>query len=35
MRVLHDLVKAGKVRYRVASSMVVWQFLQAQYLGPP
>jgi aryl-alcohol dehydrogenase-like predicted oxidoreductase len=31
MEVLHDVVKAGKVRYIGASSMFAWQFAQAQY----
>ena len=31
MGVLHDLVKAGKVRYIGASSMYAWQFAQALY----
>jgi len=30
---LHDLVRAGKVRYIGASSMATWQFVQAQYLA--
>ena len=30
---LHDLVRAGKVRYLGASSMSTWQFAQAQYLA--
>jgi 1-deoxyxylulose-5-phosphate synthase len=30
---LHDLVRAGKVRYVGASSMSTWQFVQAQYLA--
>ncbi len=30
---LHDLVRAGKVRYIGASSMWTWQFAQAQYLA--
>jgi aryl-alcohol dehydrogenase-like predicted oxidoreductase len=30
---LHDLVRAGKVRYIGASSMWAWQFAQAQYLA--
>ena len=33
MEALHDLVKAGKVRYIGASSMWTWQFAQAQYLA--
>jgi aryl-alcohol dehydrogenase-like predicted oxidoreductase len=31
MEALHDVVKAGKVRYIGASSMYAWQFAQAQY----
>jgi aryl-alcohol dehydrogenase-like predicted oxidoreductase len=31
MEALHDLVRAGKVRYIGASSMFAWQFTQAQY----
>jgi aryl-alcohol dehydrogenase-like predicted oxidoreductase len=31
MGALHDLVKAGKVRYLGASTMAAWQFGQAQY----
>src|SRR4051794_2248032 len=31
MEALHDVVKAGKVRYLGASSMYAWQFAQAQY----
>ncbi|WP_158827609.1 aldo/keto reductase [Mucilaginibacter lacusdianchii] len=31
MEALHDLVKAGKVRYIGASSMYSWQFAQAQF----
>jgi aryl-alcohol dehydrogenase-like predicted oxidoreductase len=31
MEALHDLVKAGKVRYIGASSMYAWQFAQMQY----
>jgi aryl-alcohol dehydrogenase (NADP+) len=31
MEALHDVVKAGKVRYLGASSMHVWQFAKAQY----
>ena len=31
MEALHDLVKAGKVRYLGASSMFAWQFIKAQY----
>ncbi|HEY0577938.1 MAG TPA: aldo/keto reductase [Pseudonocardia sp.] len=33
MEALHDLVKAGKVRYLGASSMSTWQFVQAQYVA--
>jgi aryl-alcohol dehydrogenase-like predicted oxidoreductase len=33
MEALHDVVKAGKVRYLGASSMHTWQFVQAQYLA--
>ncbi|WP_042197176.1 aldo/keto reductase [Paenibacillus camerounensis] len=31
MEALHDLVKAGKVRYLGASSMLAWQFAKAQH----
>src|SRR5665648_470966 len=31
MQALHDLVRAGKVRYLGASSMWAWQFAQAQH----
>ena len=31
MEALHDLVKAGKVRYIGASSMFAWEFSKAQY----
>jgi aryl-alcohol dehydrogenase-like predicted oxidoreductase len=31
MEAMHDVVKAGKVRYIGASSMYAWQFAQAQY----
>lgn len=31
MEALHDVVKAGKVRYLGASSMYAWQFAKAQY----
>jgi len=31
MEALHDIVKAGKVRYIGASSMYAWQFAQMQY----
>jgi len=33
LEVLHDLVKAGKVRYIGASSMYAWQFAKALYLS--
>jgi aryl-alcohol dehydrogenase-like predicted oxidoreductase len=33
LEALHDLVKAGKVRYLGASSMHAWQFCKAQYLA--
>lgn len=33
MEALHDLVKAGKVRYLGASSMSTWQFQQAQHVA--
>ena len=33
LEVLHDQVKAGKVRYLGASSMAAWQFTQALYLA--
>jgi aryl-alcohol dehydrogenase-like predicted oxidoreductase len=33
MEALHDLVKAGKVRYLGASSMYAWQFAKAQYVA--
>ncbi|MGO8933004.1 MAG: aldo/keto reductase [Terracidiphilus sp.] len=33
LETLHDLVKAGKVRYIGASSMYAWQFAQALYLA--
>jgi 1-deoxyxylulose-5-phosphate synthase len=33
MEALHDVVKAGKVRYIGASSMFAWQLAQAQYLA--
>ena len=33
MAALHDVVKAGKVRYLGASSMYAWQFAKAQYLA--
>ncbi len=33
MQALHDVVRAGKVRYLGASSMYAWQFAKAQYLA--
>jgi aryl-alcohol dehydrogenase-like predicted oxidoreductase len=33
MAALHDLVRAGKVRYIGASSMWTWQFAQAQHVA--
>ena len=33
MEALHDLVKAGKIRYIGASSMYAWQFQKAQYVA--
>ncbi|MCU1569742.1 MAG: alcohol dehydrogenase [Naasia sp.] len=33
MEALHDLVRAGKVRYLGASSMPAWRFVQAQYVA--
>jgi len=33
LEALHDLVKAGKVRYLGASSMAAWQFAKALYLA--
>ena len=33
MEALHDLVKAGKVRYIGASSMATWQFQKANYIA--
>jgi aryl-alcohol dehydrogenase-like predicted oxidoreductase len=33
MSALHDVVKAGKVRYLGASSMYAWQFAKAQHLA--
>lgn len=33
MEALHDVVKAGKVRYIGASSMHAWQFLKANHLA--
>ncbi len=33
MEALHDMVKAGKVRYLGASSMWAWQFSKMQYLA--
>ena len=32
MEALHDVVKAGKVRYIGASAMYAWQILKAQML---
>jgi aryl-alcohol dehydrogenase-like predicted oxidoreductase len=34
MTALHDVVRAGKVRYLGASLMRTWQFAKAQYTGP-
>jgi 1-deoxyxylulose-5-phosphate synthase len=34
MEALHDVVKAGKVRYLGASSMWAWQFAKLQYAAP-
>jgi len=34
MEALHDVVKAGKVRYIGASSMYAWQFSKAQRVAP-
>jgi aryl-alcohol dehydrogenase-like predicted oxidoreductase len=34
MAALHDVVKAGKVRYIGASSMYAWQFAKAQSVAP-
>ena len=34
MEVLHDVVRAGKVRYLGASSMYAWQFAKAQSVAP-
>ena len=31
MEALHDIVKAGKVRYIGASSMYAWQFAKLQH----
>jgi aryl-alcohol dehydrogenase-like predicted oxidoreductase len=33
MEALHDIVKAGKVRYTGASSMYAWQFQKAQFVA--
>ncbi|WP_028648456.1 aldo/keto reductase [Nocardiopsis sp. CNT312] len=33
MQALHDVVRAGKVRYIGASSMHCWQFVKAQYVA--
>ncbi|MHC5268229.1 aldo/keto reductase [Enterococcus sp. LJL98] len=33
MEALHDLVKAGKVRYLGASAMYTWQFAKAQFVA--
>lgn len=33
METLHDLVKAGKVRYIGASSMLAWQFAKSQHVA--
>jgi 1-deoxyxylulose-5-phosphate synthase len=33
MEALHDMVKAGKVRYLGASSMWAWQFAKMQYVA--
>jgi 1-deoxyxylulose-5-phosphate synthase len=33
LEALHDVIKAGKVRYIGASSMYAWQFAKAQYLA--
>lgn len=33
MEALHDLIKAGKVRYIGASAMYAWQFEKAQYIA--
>lgn len=33
MEALHDVVKAGKVRYIGASSMYAWQFAKAQFIA--
>lgn len=33
MEALHDLVKAGKIRYIGASSMLAWQFAKAQHVA--
>jgi aryl-alcohol dehydrogenase-like predicted oxidoreductase len=34
MEALHDVVRAGKVRYVGASSMYAWQFAKAQHVAP-
>jgi aryl-alcohol dehydrogenase-like predicted oxidoreductase len=34
MTALHDLVRAGKVRYLGASTMFAWQFAKAQHVAP-
>ena len=34
MEALHDVVRAGKVRYLGASSMFTWQFAKAQHVIP-
>jgi aryl-alcohol dehydrogenase-like predicted oxidoreductase len=33
MEALHDIVKAGKVRYIGASSMYAWQFAKANAIA--
>ena len=33
MEALHDVVRAGKVRYLGASSMATWQFVEAQHVA--
>ncbi|GGN94894.1 aldo/keto reductase [Saccharibacillus kuerlensis] len=33
MEALHDLIKAGKIRYIGASSMLAWQFAKAQHIA--
>ena len=35
LEALHDVVKAGKVRYIGASSMYAWQFAKALYIADP